>query len=746
MSSLRTLIDKHLRRALVTALALLALLSLAIAIYPEPLARPVVPASGLVIDSGFIHNDLPKDYELRRSILTSSQLAIWRSWTPEHGAVPADAHSLPFHMPAYLVVPYTGFAGDPGLRIYVECIANGATLAVANARTNTQWSEAMVVRPHGWCAGDARLRVHSDSHDKYIGFGTPFRISTIAYLKSQFLGLFAFYLVLFAAVAGLCLAASAAATRWWPRSDPLAAGFIGMGIGGYAMFFAFYDSHFVGKRVAYLLLLLALAGYWRWMKAASDGEWAKTWRAPLFAWFLVSLAYALLLFSADNGAGAWLANARFAPVRWSTDNQLPMLIAEYLTRFDLAKLDLGVWQVSDRTPLSYGLHAWLRIPTLWIARGNDGAHLAPQVHALIGILLNTAWVPVLTHILRRLQLSPRTTAIALATAALLPFCLFNSIYAWPKLLGGAFGLLALWLLVVERREPGEGSGTTRWLLASLLSALALLSHGGTVFGLLAMLALAFVLVPWPRIRTLLGSGIAGVALLVPWLLWQRMVQPHGNALMKSVFAGTYGFDERNVGVLDTIARSYGAIGFSDWWGMKLDALKSLSLPANAKTCAMGEMADSVNALGHWRIVDFISLAPSIKFLWLGLLAFATATAARRALPAWRPACLLLGAGALGVAADALLAWDCQVIHTQSYQSILAIVAGLLVLLLKFANRRLGLGVAALSIAYGLLVWVVDPLRHAIRIDPLALSLLALLVLGGLYAGRRLADDPGAHER
>jgi hypothetical protein len=133
----------------------------------------------------------------------------------------------------------------------------------------------------------------------------------------------------------------------------------------------------------------------------------------------------------------------------------------------------------------------------------------------------------------------------------------------------------------------------------------------------------------------------------------------------------------------------------------------------------------------------------LKFLWLGLLVIATATTLRRSLPAWRPACLLLGAGTLGVAADALLAWDCQVIHTQSYQSILAIVAGLLLLLLQLGNKRFGIVVATLSIAYGLLVWVADPLAHAIRIDPLALSLYVLLLVGVLVASGRLSDEPGA---
>ena len=69
-------------------------------------------------------------------------------------------------------------------------------------------------------------------------------------------------------------------------------------------------------------------------------------------------------------------------------------------------------------------------------------------------------------------------------------------------------------------------------------------HGGTVFGIVAMLLVAAFVLSVPRFRTLLISGIAAACLLLPWMLWQKLVQPPGNALVQSVFAGVYGFDKR----------------------------------------------------------------------------------------------------------------------------------------------------------------------------------------------------------
>ncbi len=710
-------------------LSLLALLSLAIAIAPEPQPRPLLPANGIVVDSGFIRNDPPRDYEARKGILRSPELATWRSWNPTDGSVPGDAHSLPFPTPRFMAVPYQGFAGDADIQLDLECIASRARLSIANARTNTQWAEVLVHPPDGWCVGDSRLIAHSGSRQHYLAFGTPFEVSLLAWLKTRFPGLLVIYLVVFAAVAGLCVVSAAWLRRLWPSGDEMVLGMIGLGLLGYAMFFAFYLLRGAGLLACVLALIASGVGLYKLWNSRDRlhpaASVAVAWRLPTLAWLLVSLSYALLLFSVDNGAGPWLANARFVPVRWSTDNQLPSLVGEYLARLNLADLDLNPWLISDRTPLSYGLHAWLRAPTLLLTRGNDGPHIAPFVHTLIGIVLNTAWVPVLVHMLRRIGLTVRITALALSVTTLLPFCIFNSVYIWPKLLGASFGLLAIWLLLIERTKPEtETEQRSRWIQAALLSAMALLSHGGTVFGILAMLALAFTYSPRPRLSTLLASGLAGVSLLVPWMLWQRVVQPNGNALLKSVFGGTYGFDERTVGVLETIQRSYAQITVGDWLGMKLDALRTLLWAPTQTTCGMGEMVAGAHGVDAWRIGDFLSLAPSIKFLWLGLAVLAWP--ALRHGRSVRPASLLLAVGLLGVAIDTLGAWDCQIIHTQSYQAVLAIIVGLLLLLLQSGPRRFGLSVVMLSMIYGAIVWVYDPLVDALRLDPFALAGYCLL--------------------
>jgi hypothetical protein len=121
-------------------------------------------------------------------------------------------------------------------------------------------------------------------------------------------------------------------------------------------------------------------------------------------------------------------------------------------------------------------------------------------------------------------------------------------------------------------------------------------------------------------------------------------------------------------------------------------------------------------------------------------------------PAWRRAAThrhaafaLLGVGLLGVGVDLVAAWDCQIIHTQSYQSILAIALGLL-LLLADAPRALRNAALGATFAYALAAWIVDPLLQALRVDAIALAAFAaILAWAALRAWRLPARSIAAND-
>jgi len=66
---------------------------------------------------------------------------------------------------------------------------------------------------------------------------------------------------------------------------------------------------------------------------------------------------------------------------------------------------------------------------------------------------------------------------------------------------------------------------------------------------------------------------------------------------------------------------------------------------------------------------------------------------------------------------------------------------LLLFLLKLGPTRFGMLAAASSIAYGVIVWVWDPLSDAIRLDPIALLAYAALAAAVVKLTLRLEDRP-----
>lgn len=326
--------------------------------------------------------------------------------------------------------------------------------------------------------------------------------------------------------------------------------------------------------------------------------------------------------------------------------------------------------------------------------------------------------------LRGFGASPKLAFAMVAGALMSPFPLFNSGYIWPKMLSGAFGLAAAFLMFdagSSTRRPLR-EDTAGFLLAAVLSALSLQSHGGAVFGVLAMLVIAPVLRGLPKPRDMIVAAALCAVILGPWMYYQHWIDPPGNALIKYAFAGTFGFGEEHMGVLDTIRRTYEGITFPGWLQSKWSAL--LVILVGGGTCGVGEQGLSTSIFDAYRSRDFLFVLPS-----LGLLV--TAAILARILPRTVPSQLAkagiwLAWGALSVVIGALLTLDCNINHTQSYQALLALHLGLLLVMTR--NRKvLAVGLAVV-IAYGVVVWIFDPLRHFTQWDGTAVLVAAVALV------------------
>lgn len=175
----------------------------------------------------------------------------------------------------------------------------------------------------------------------------------------------------------------------------------------------------------------------------------------------------------------------------------------------------------------------------------------------------TFWVIPVWLLFRGLTKRNADTILGIVMVGTSGFIFFNSIYIWPKILAGALALCAYFVLVQDRMRQTQELSLTEITFAGVTAALAMLAHGGVILGLVA---LGLMLVtPTYRIepRTLLVGAAVFAFILLPRPLWQRLEDPPGNALVKFAFAGTFGFGQEDVGVLQTVREAYAKISFAE---------------------------------------------------------------------------------------------------------------------------------------------------------------------------------------
>jgi hypothetical protein len=208
--------------------------------------------------------------------------------------------------------------------------------------------------------------------------------------------------------------------------------------------------------------------------------------------------------------------------------------------------------------------------------------------------------------------------VVLFACCLLPVALVNTFFVWPKLLSAAYLLLVFALLFCRRPETCSERKASGVLIGAL-TALALLSHGSGLFALIGFTVAVLTFRAWPAPRTVLYGAVTLLALYGPWALYQALVEPPANRLLKWHFAGVMAIDDRSF--LQALRDSYAALSWSDYWHGKLQNLQKLagSWPRGLLDPLVGPFT------GAWspaaiRSVDFFSLLPSLHVFSVAMVA------------------------------------------------------------------------------------------------------------------------------
>lgn len=567
--------------------------------------------------------------------------------------------------------------------------------------------------------------------DHSIGVTPPFAVSAFAYwAHTDFIPRALIVVLVWAGliVLGLPFALEARRRGW--RAQPLGFAMAGVGALAMAVFAVLTASYEAGCVAAAAVLAACLyrsfAG-WRDRRAEFRRIAAENIPAMLL-WLGVAILYTALIASSNSGAGSWSANEFFAPLRWSSDNHLPILFADGLiSDAERAQIVFGPWLATDRGPLMAVLLVFARLLLHPLTLLADSA-FAAVVYPVAGITIMSSWAALLPWFCRAAGVRRYWVVVVLVLSS--PLMIFNTVYIWPKLLGASYAL-ASFLVLSDMARQGRAIARPNLDLAAVLAVLSYLSHGSNAFTLV-VIALAFAL---PLLRSgIVPLGLASAsALLVyaPWAWWQAVVQPHGNALVRSALAGDFAFDDRERSILQDIVAAYAG---QDLWGWLKGKLLGLRFMTGYKVewTSLPELV-STHAGPTWfggaRVLDFYVGIFALGISLVGVVLVA-ACAARVPGLSRRPAefGFLVRAAGVGLAAVAfqLLATVLTpVTHHVAYAALLLLLCSGAAMLAQ-RHRAIAAASCVLAGGYALVVWVGAPILAADR--------LVFTALAGMAAG------------
>lgn len=224
-------------------LGALALLSITIALAPEPPAAPMAGVETHVVVGKPVTTPLAGAMDLDGALRagTPRDSAIRRSGSPT-GVRPLALEMGPLEPADYVGVTYQGAIREYETRnaLYLRCSTHERIKPIAGGATEGTYTEAIVPLGPQWCpGGEVFLRLVGTSDFRNVGVAPPYAVSTLSYLKQSYLGYVGYFLMAFAVVFAAFFAGGLAARATRSGLDPVLAGFLGVGAASLTMFYAY---------------------------------------------------------------------------------------------------------------------------------------------------------------------------------------------------------------------------------------------------------------------------------------------------------------------------------------------------------------------------------------------------------------------------------------------------------------------------------------------------------------------------
>ncbi len=580
-----------------------------------------------------------------------------------------------FDAPQNLECEVVGYPTHPGLRIFLEDAATPTQqLALTVMRdSGPTWFTRRWHIPPEWQRRRVRLVVEDKASDnitrpaeRWVGFTLPreykiWNIHTFAYAE-QAMRRLAFQWVLLV-LPGIAFALWFSRRKILSPEVALAAIFAVCGVSGLLAFFVFVFSVSAGKLYSIAVPLVSAATVFLYRKRLRS-VLIKPIGGVLVLWLFASALYlsAGLLYRNEDGFGEYVQD-RFFSYHLPPDNVLPLILSNAIYKgAPFRPAFFADIQSSDRPPLQSGFTLLQLI--FW--------HKPDDQYLFLGVLLQTSWIPALWTLLRSMRVNGPPMLAAIAMTAFSQFAFIHELFVWPKLLSAAFGLLALsrfsW---VTKQQPNR----TDAVLAGVLGALAMVSHGGV---LMTVLGFGIFILVWhrPTWKWLLHAALASFLIYLPWVLYQKLFDPPGDALLKLHLAGEI---DRSHGLGWLIWNKYSHLGLSGWMANKWTNLKFLFWSSGGYNLP----TDAARRMMSFSHASFYSLFPGLGLANAGFLLRYGCAPGRRAAP---DRLMAIAAASLGVWLLIMYAPQSTTIHQGSFVMMILLFAALTLFIADFSPK------------------------------------------------------------
>lgn len=591
------------------------------ALLDRPVYQLVLSPEQWVPDANFFGYGKASPRDLPPAVVRSPNLRLWNNYSVATGLAPGRLETLPFLLEKEeLFIPVLGFPNSVYAGIYLESQIDKSRIWINAGAAHEQWQSAAVTVPTALLHTPVRLIVYSNRKDIAVGAGTPYyRVNQpLPWLSfSKLVGAVAFSLLylflLFLPAAYLLKRVTALA-----GPENCLAAFVLTALCSLALFYVASCSPTLGRALARVWLVAGGALLFLTLRAGR-GKAPASGHSWLLVAVLLTVFQACFVFSFAMVSPLYTANYLFYPAGWSTDNQIPLIVAQILASgSSLGQVTFGPWKVSDRTPIL----ACLLFPAVTLLR--HFPHLISSgteriILQMCSFGIQNSWILPAWVVLRRLRFGPRECVVALLLLAATPFLFFNTVYVWPKLLAATFCLIQfLYLGLLEKEEDRPAYFPV--VISGIAAGLAVMSHGSAAIAVLAIYVAALFRAFRAHWFPVLLSAATSAIVTIPWVIWSKTVAPTINPLPRFLLTADFGFSQ-NVprGVFQSAFQMYRHMPFSTWLQAKLVALKTLAgFDLSIARMALAPFKDPFLGFQSVRAYQFFFLVPSLGLLLVPL--------------------------------------------------------------------------------------------------------------------------------